>query len=50
MLYLGHDFIRLSNAFVLPDPNPPPIINIGYGWSGACGHCKLINFLKKIIL
>ena len=49
MLYLGHDFIRLSNAFVLPDPKPP-IINIGYGWSGACGHCKLINFLKKIIL
>ena len=26
MLYLGHDFIRLSNAFVLPDPNPPQLL------------------------
>ena len=33
-------FIRLNDAFVFSDPEPP-IINILYGWSGIYGHFKL---------
>ena len=37
-------FIRLSNAFVSPEPEPP-IINVRYEWSGIYGHFGLCSFM-----
>ena len=37
-------FIRLSNAFVSPE-SEPPIINVRYEWSGISGHFGLCSFM-----
>ena len=36
----GSLFIKLNNAFVFPDPEPPVIDNL-YGSSEICGHLGL---------
>ena len=33
-------FIRLSNAFIFCDPEPP-IINVLYEWSGMCDQFRV---------
>ena len=42
-------FIKLSNVFVFPDPEPP-IINILFGWSGIYGHFKLCSLLCSFVV
>ena len=41
-------FIKLKNAFVFPDPEPP-IINILYGWSGIYDHFGLCSVLFSLV-
>ena len=41
--------MRLSNAFVFPDPEPPAII-ILYGWSGISGQSGLCYFLSSFVI
>ena len=44
----GWLFIRFSNAFLFPDPEPP-IINILYGWSGIYGQLRLWFTLFSLV-
>ena len=44
----GWLFIKFSNAFVFPDPEPP-INNIQYVWSGIYGHFKLCSVLFSFV-
>ena len=44
----GSWFIRLSNAFVVPDPEPPTI-NILYDQSGISGQLVLCCFVSSLI-
>ena len=48
MSIFGSWFIRLSNAFVFPDPDPP-IINIAYGWAGISGQFGLYFFMSSVV-
>ena len=55
-LSLQMDFIgiwlrlmRLSNAFIFPDPEPP-IINILYGWSWICSHFGFCAFILSLVI
>ena len=45
----GPWFIRLSNAFVFPDPETP-IFNIRYGWSAIFGQFELCSFMSSFVL
>ena len=42
-------FIKLSSAFVFPDPEPP-IIKFLYGWSGIYGHFSLCSLLFSFVI
>ena len=44
----GWLFIKFSNAFVFPDPEPP-IINILYGWSEIYGQLELCFLLFSLV-
>ena len=46
---LSCSFIKLSNAFVFPDPKPP-IISIRYGRSGIYGHIGLCTKLFSFVI
>ena len=45
----GSWFIRLSNAYVCPDPEPPTI-NILYGWLGISGQFGLCSFMSSSVI
>ena len=45
----GSWFIRLSNAFVFPEPEPP-MINIRYGWSRISGYFGLCSFMSSSVI
>ena len=45
----GSLFVRLSNAFVFPNPEPRTI-NILYGWSGTSGQFRLCCFMFSIVI
>ena len=45
----GSWFIRLSNAFVFPD-REPPTINILYGCSEISGQLELCSFMSSIVI
>ena len=45
----GSLFIRLRNAFVFPDPEPPNI-NILYGWSEISGQFGLCSFMSSFVI
>ena len=42
-------FIRLSNAIVFPDTEPP-IINILYRWPGVFGQFGLCSFMFSFVI
>ena len=42
-------FVRSSNVFVFPDPEPPAI-NILYGWSGISGQFGLCYFVSSFVM
>ena len=42
-------FIRLSNAFVYPDPEHP-IINVLYIWSGISDQSGLFSFMSSVLI
>ena len=44
----GWLFIKFSNAFVFPDPEPP-ITNIPYGWSGIYSQLGLCFLLFSLV-
>ena len=45
----GSWFIRLSNPFVCPDPEPPTI-NILCGWLGISGQFGLCSFMSSSVI
>ena len=45
----GSLYIRFSNAFVYPGPEPP-IIDIPYGWSGVPVHFRLCSFTFSFVI
>ena len=45
----GSWFIRLSIAYVSPDPEPP-IINALYGCSGIYGQFGLYSFMSSFVI
>ena len=45
----GSWFIRLSSAFVFPDPEPQTI-NILHGWSRILGQFGLCFFMSSFVI